>query len=249
MVKIDFTKSFDCVDWDLSWISFMQEVSVPSGAIGFKWSFTPPNVLFWWMVISLITIIAGEASSKVILSPLFCSFWLLMSSTECSPQLHNGVPYQILTWGALSSIRSLLFANETLIFYKVSIYDITNLKLILYLFEDVSGLGINFAKSSLIYFGKYPNKGHFLAPCLDCTVDTLPVKHLGVPIKYCRLNKRDWQPLLDKLSSMQALTTWKNKLLLVGDRVTLVNYLLTALPYFIFPFKNFHCGLGWELII
>ncbi|XP_020265598.1 uncharacterized protein LOC109841134 [Asparagus officinalis] len=99
----------------------------------------------------------------------------------------------------LKHLRILQFADDTLLFVRSSSKDISILKAILYLFEDISGLSINYSKSSLIYFGRFSYKAHNLASSLDCKVEHLPIKYLGLPLKYGKLSKSDWQPLLDNL--------------------------------------------------
>ena len=107
--------------------------------------------------------------------------------------------------GNLKYIHSLQFADDTLIFCKANTEEISVLKLILYLFEKASGLSINYAKSSLVYFGTMPLKGHGLASLLDCPPQQLHLKYLGLPLKHGNLNKTEWQPLLDKFDKKKLL--------------------------------------------
>ncbi|XP_020271874.1 uncharacterized protein LOC109847041 [Asparagus officinalis] len=143
----------------------------------------------------------------------------------------------------LNHLRILQFADDTLLFVRSSSKDISILKAILYLFEDISGLSINYSKSSLIYFGRSSYKAHNLASSLDCKVEHLPIKYLGLPLKYGKLSKSDWQPLLDNL--FRKLASWKKNTLSYGGRLTLLNSVLTSVPlYFFYLSISYQNGLS-----
>ena len=135
-----------------------------------------------------ISFLVMEALKRVILHLSFSS--LLMCSIECLPLLLLGVlSLRSYLGGILSKVRSLLFADDTIIFCKSNRRDITNFKLILYLFEQAYGLGINLSKSSLVYFGKHSSMPHFLSSCLNFSTETRPVKYLGLPSNFGRLTR------------------------------------------------------------
>ncbi|XP_020243333.1 uncharacterized protein LOC109821565 [Asparagus officinalis] len=134
----------------------------------------------------------------------------------------------------LNQLRILQFVDDTLLFVKSASRDISTLKTILYLFEDMSGLSINYSKSSIIYFGKMHLKAQTLASSLDCKVDHLPIKYLGLPLKYGKLSKSDWQPLMDNL--YRKLATWKTNSLSFGGRLILLNSVLTSIPLYYMSF-------------
>ncbi|XP_020262542.1 uncharacterized protein LOC109838519 [Asparagus officinalis] len=134
----------------------------------------------------------------------------------------------------LNQIRSLQFADDTLLFVKSTKNDISILKAILYIFEDISGLGINFSKSSLIYFGNLHNRGQTLAAAMNCNLDHLPIKYLGLPLKYGKLAKSDWQPMLDNM--YRKLASWKSSCLSFGGRLVLLNSVLSSILLYYMSF-------------
>ncbi|XP_020272638.1 uncharacterized protein LOC109847809 [Asparagus officinalis] len=151
--------------------------------------------------------------------PLSPMLFLLMVDVLCR-MLHNSCDHGDLSKlhlkGMLNDIKSLQFADDTIIFYKANLTDITNLKSILYLFEYTSGLSINFSKSNLFYSGKSSTKGPLLANILNCSFASPPFKYLGLPLKRGSLSRADWQPLL--ISLHHKLSICKSKQLFIGGR-------------------------------
>ncbi|XP_020270673.1 uncharacterized protein LOC109845818 [Asparagus officinalis] len=136
--------------------------------------------------------------------------------------------------GQLNDIKSLQFVDDTIIFNKAAESDIINLKLILYLFKNFSGLAINLSKSNLLYNGKSSSKGATLANILNCSIASPPIKYLGFPLKRGSLSRSDWQPLLDSLH--YKLSSWKSKHLSIGGRLVLLKSVLSSLPVYYMSF-------------
>ena len=59
-----------------------------------------------------------------------------------------------------------------------------NMKLILCIFEQLSGMKINFHKSEIFCFGKAKDIEHQYRQILGCESGALPFKYLGIPIHY-----------------------------------------------------------------
>jgi len=70
-----------------------------------------------------------------------------------------------LSYGLL--VSHLLFADDTLIFWRPCESDLGYLKCVLLLFETMSGLRVNLLKSFLVPIGNIPNI-HHLASFFDC---------------------------------------------------------------------------------
>ncbi|WVZ95110.1 hypothetical protein U9M48_040912 [Paspalum notatum var. saurae] len=72
---------------------------------------------------------------------------------------------------------------------------------------------------------------------LLCTFEHLgsfPFKHLGIPMHYTKLNNKDWALVEDRFE--KSLSGWKGKLLSVGGRLVLINFVLSSLPMFMLSF-------------
>ncbi|XP_020272353.1 uncharacterized protein LOC109847533 [Asparagus officinalis] len=235
IIKIDFCKAFDCVSWDflisllnargfgskwLSWIKFIMFSSSSSMLV----NGTPTNPF---------TCHRGLKQGD----PLSLMLFLLVADVLCR-MLHNSCNYgdllELHLKCMLNDIKSLQFADDTLIFCKATSSDISNLKSILYLFEEVSGLATNFSKSNLYYSSKSSPKGLLLANILNCSFASPPFKYLGLLLRRGSLSRADWQPLLDSLN--HKLSQWKSKHLPIGGRLVLLKSVLSSVSFYYISF-------------
>lgn len=79
------------------------------------------------------------------------------------------------------------YVDDTVIMVDGSTQSLTNLKLILYCFEWLTGLKVNFHKSEVMVFGVQQQKEE-MANRLNCSLGYLPLKYLGIPISDKLLN-------------------------------------------------------------
>lgn len=126
------------------------------------------------------------------------------------------------------SLANLHFVDDTLLFSTVGEDQVVILKVLLYYFKLASGLNINFAKSSLIYLGREQAMNKGLSEILNCKLQCLPIKYLGLPLGVRGPSKEDWLGLIEKVD--KKLASWKGNLLSLGGRLTLVNAMLSAIP-------------------
>jgi hypothetical protein len=71
-------------------------------------------------------------------------------------------------------------------------------KLLLYLYEQMSGLKINFLKSEILLIGGDNELTSTYADIFNCQVGCFPVKYLGVPISASKLRVKDWAKMEEK---------------------------------------------------
>jgi hypothetical protein len=72
------------------------------------------------------------------------------------------------------------------------------MKLILAIFEQLSGLKIIFHKSELYCFGKAKDVENDYRTIFGCEIGTLPFIYLGIPIHYRKLLNKEWKPVEDR---------------------------------------------------
>lgn len=107
-------------------------------------------------------------------------------------------------------ISHLQFANDTIIFCNNSQRQIRLLVCVLRCFKAVSGLRLNFEKSTLFAVGDLPNLDQ-LAVDFDCKKGALPTKYLGLPLGSTHKQKEILHPVLDKM--ICRLNGWKARYL------------------------------------
>ncbi|GAU24262.1 hypothetical protein TSUD_48500 [Trifolium subterraneum] len=236
LFKVDFEKAYDYVDWD-----YLDEVMV-------KMNF--PSQWRVWMKACVMT---ASASVLVNGSPTaeFCFERGLRQGDPLSPFLfllaaeglnvlmtalvRNGsfTPYEVGSHNSVS-VSHLQFADDTLLVGVKSWANVRALKAVLILFENISGLKVNFHKSML--FGVNVNNSwlHEAASVMRCKHGCLPFLYLGLPIGGDSRRIQFWKPLLDKIH--KRLSVWKCKNLSFGGRLVLLKSVLSSIPVYFFSF-------------
>lgn len=77
-------------------------------------------------------------------------------------------------------VAILQYADDTIIFLKHDIEGVKHMKMLLYLYEMMAGLKINFNKSEVVMINDDNNWGQIYADIFDCQIGFFPLKYLGV---------------------------------------------------------------------
>jgi hypothetical protein len=133
-------------------------------------------------------------------------------------------------------ITHIQYAGDTVIMVDGSIKSITTLKLILYCFEWLSGLKINFHKSEVFAFGVSQIEKEEMANSLNCVLGKLPMKYLGIPVSDKHLNINAFTPITQKM--LKRLDPWKGRFLTSGGHQILTNSCLTNIPMYCMGFYH-----------
>ncbi len=131
-----------------------------------------------------------------------------------------------------TEIALIQYADDTIFFCEAKKKQVCNLTFIWRIFEWASGLKINRSKSELFYLGNRPSKGERLAGILECTLGSLPIRYLGLPLTPHNIQKEDWRIIINKIK--KRIDGWQAKLLSQGGRLILVNSVLSSLPLYFF---------------
>jgi hypothetical protein len=78
-----------------------------------------------------------------------------------------------------------------------------------------------------------------------CESGTLPFKYLGILIHFCKLKNGEWKLVEDRYDVK--LSSWIRKLFSYGDRLILINSVLTSLPMFLLTFFEIPVGVRKRL--
>ncbi|WMV58412.1 hypothetical protein MTR67_051797 [Solanum verrucosum] len=122
-------------------------------------------------------------------------------------------------------ITHLLYANDAVIFCEPKAEQICYIRLMLMVFEVVTGLRVNWSKNSLFPVKEVP---HIKEPAsiLGCVVENLPTIYLGMPLGRKHKALEIWDGILGKTE--KKLAWWKAQYLSLGGNFTLINYMLDS---------------------
>nr|CCA66180.1 hypothetical protein [Beta vulgaris subsp. vulgaris] len=231
LLKLDFHKAYDSVSWNflqwtldqmnfpVKWCEWIKTcVTSASASILVNGSPTPPFKLHRGLrqgdpLSPFLFVLVGEVLSQMI-------------SKATSLQLWRGIP----ACSRGSEITHLQYADDTLMFCEANTNSLKNIQKTLIIFQLVSGLQVNFHKSSLMGLNVTSSWIQEAANSLMCKIGTIPFSYLGLPIGDNPARIRTWDPIIDKLE--KKLASWKGKLLSLGGRLTLIKASLSNLPLY-----------------
>ncbi|GAU51648.1 hypothetical protein TSUD_414700 [Trifolium subterraneum] len=249
LFKVDFEKAYDSVDWD-----YLSDVMT-------KMNF--PSVWRGW-IMECVT----SASAPVLVNGCptdefhfertaprgSSSPFLFLLAAEglhvlMEAMVSNSVftPYGIGLQNSVS-ISHLQFADDTLLIGEKSWANVRALKAVLLLFENISGLRVNFHKSMLC--GININKSWLLeaASVMCYKYGQLRFLYLGLPIGGDPRKLNFWYPLIDRIRNK--LSGWKCKNLYIGGRLILLKYVLSSIPVYYLSFFSAPSGKWvWRLLV
>lgn len=122
----------------------------------------------------LLFVLAADVFSRML--KLACQHNILKSLTPVGFE-HN--------------IVCLQYADDTLVFCQAEKESLRDLKLLLYSFELVSGLQINFHKSSAYLLEDNDTLLREVSAMLNCKVGSFPLTYLGIPLRPLKLVAED----------------------------------------------------------
>jgi hypothetical protein len=155
-------------------------------------------------------------------------------------QVEGLIPH--LVEGGVSILQ---YAEDTIIFMQHGLEKALNMKLVLCIFEELSGLKINFHKSEVFCFGKAKQDEQSYIYLFGCEAGSFPFRYLGIPIHFRKLKNSEWKLLEERFE--KKLASWIGKLLSYGDRLIFINSVLTSLPMFMLSFFEIPKGVRKRL--
>ncbi|GKV27657.1 hypothetical protein SLEP1_g36796 [Rubroshorea leprosula] len=229
--KADFEKAYDYVDW--SSLDWMME----SFGFGLKWR----GWIMECLSTARISVLVNGSPTKEFevgkglrqgdpLSP----FLFLMIVEGLQGLVQRAIKEEMMHGIEMGkkglSVSLLQFADDTVIMGRANTENIRTVKDILKWFELMSGLRINFSKSSIFGYNVSEKWLKGSAGILHCRVGRPPFLYLGLPVDSKSGNKKSWEMVVNKFRTK--LAVWKAATLSFGGRLILLNSVLSTLPIF-----------------
>jgi hypothetical protein len=103
----------------------------------------------------------------------------------------NGLITGLIAHLIPKGIAILQYAGDTIICMEDNLEKARNMQFLLYVFEQMYGLRINFENSEIVLVGGDNNIALEYADLFNCQISPFPIKYLGVPISASRLHVVD----------------------------------------------------------
>jgi hypothetical protein len=167
----------------------------------------------------------GDPLSPVLFNLVTDTLSALMSRAAGRGYI-RGVVIHLISEG----ITHVQYANDTILMVEGDDNSIIHMKFILYCFEWLSGLKINYHKSEALAFGMDEEESRRVANLLNCQLGELPMKYLGIPLNDSSLGMGAFSGMVDKVA--KRIPPWKGKNSSSGGRLILSNSCLASLPMY-----------------
>ncbi|XP_026459405.1 uncharacterized protein LOC113360071 [Papaver somniferum] len=242
LCKIDMEKAFDIVNWNFLFIILQRH------DFGEKWI----SWIRWCVTSSHLSILVNGSSTEKFkptkglregdsLSPYLFLLVVEILSKLLNDAVERGQlsGFQVVENGSIISHLQLTY--DTLVFIDASAEEVRRLLIILEVFETLTGLKLNFDKSTMISVGA-DEVTDILARELGCKTEKLSFTYLRMPIGSHWRNVSVWEHVLVRIE--QRLATWKKIKLNKAGRLVFIKSGLASLP--IYYLSLFHLPVSVE---
>jgi hypothetical protein len=168
------------------------------------------------------------------LSPLLFNLVAKVLATLLRKASSQGKIKGVLSHLIPEGISHIQYVDDTILMIEGDDNSVVHIKFILYCFEWLSGLKINYHKSEAYIFGMEKEDKRKIANMLNCQLGELPMKYLGTPINDTKLGKAAFAEVPEKIS--RRIPPWKGKNMSLGGRLILSNSCLSSLSTYIMGF-------------
>jgi len=235
LVKVDFEIAYDSVNW--KFLYYMM------GRLGFS-----PIWIKWikaCMESASVSVLVNGSPTKEVKpkrglrqgDPL-APFLFLIVAESLIGLMRNARSADLFKGVEVGSQRVqvdlLKFADDMLFFCSPMYHNVLVIKVMLRSFELVSGLKVNFHKSTVGAVGISELDLRVFSKCLNSRHMSLPFKYLGMPIGGNPKKTVFWNSVVDKIRSR--LSIWKERLLSMACRICLIKSVISTLPLLYFSF-------------
>ena len=163
----------------------------------------------------------GDPLSPLLFDAIADALGTMIGAAKEAGHLRGLVPHLIE-----GGITHLQYADDTVLFLELDDSSIATAKFLLYCFEAMSGLKINYQKSEVLVLGVDQEEQERVANLLNCEVGSFPMQYLGIPVSNKKLLASDFEFWPTKIQ--KKLGTWQPTS--TGGRSVLIDSCLDNVP-------------------
>jgi hypothetical protein len=145
----------------------------------------------------------GDPLSPLLFNMVSDALATMLDNAKREGQIKGLVPH--LVEGGITHLQ---YADDMIIFLSLGDQSIINTKFLLYYFEDMSGLKINYQKSEVLVLGSNEEESTRVAAMFNYNIGQLPMKYLGVMVNNRHMTAADLTYVSQKVE--KRVPTWKS---------------------------------------
>jgi hypothetical protein len=200
ILKINFEKAYDNVKW-----SFLQHTLRMKG-YSTEWRALIRNFVFGGSVaIKVIDDVGnyfhmkkglqkGNPLTPMLFNIVANMLAIIIERAEADGQIEGVVSHHVD--GGLLILQC---ADDIILFMEHDLEKARNLKLVLSVFEQLSGLKINFDKCELFFFSEANDEANLYAKLFGYVIGQFRISYLGIKIHFRRLTIAKWKHVEERL--------------------------------------------------
>ncbi|WVZ54242.1 hypothetical protein U9M48_005067 [Paspalum notatum var. saurae] len=236
VLKLDFEKAYDKVDWTfLEEMDCLGEKAVEGGRVSVNLNGQRGEFFRSYKGLR-----QGDPLSPMLFNLIGDALSEILKTAREKGVLNGLVPD--LIEGGLTHLQ---YADNMILFLENTEREIRNMKFLLFCYEEMSGMRINYAKSEVFTVGMGDGECDEIAKVFNCKKGVFPIKYLGIPIRDRRLSKEELSEPVRKVE--KRLETWKCSQLSYGGKAVLINSSLTSIPMYMMGFYLLHEGTHQQM--
>lgn len=232
ILKLDFEKAYDKVQWGfmmevlekknfpVKWIGWMKQV-IEGRRVGIIVIGQPGNFFRTYKGLR-----QGDPLSPLLFNLVGDTLSMMLDKAKGSGLIRGLVPD--LIEGGLTHLQ---YADDTILFLDIDEESICNTKFLLYCFEALSGLKINYQKSEIFVLEATIERQREIADLFNCNIGAFPMKYLGVMLDRYYMSSADFAYVYQKVE--KRVPTWQSCLLSYGGKMILTESCLSIVPKYV----------------
>jgi hypothetical protein len=229
-LKIDLKKAFDTVSWEYI-LAGLTAIGIPQSMI--NWINTCLSTAHYTISINGESHGFFKATRGIRQGDPLSPYLFVLAMEGLGGILHKAAQQTTFRhhWRCKpTNITHVCFADDLMLFCHADIGSIGVLRSSLDSFTKLSGLTINFAKSSMYLSGIDEGMQHTITNWIGIEQRTLPVRYLGIPLISTRLTNTNCIPLLERITSRIKL--WTSSSLTYAGRLQLIKSILFSIQVY-----------------